>query len=345
MRVGVLANFPRYVGKPIRDGIVYDIKDFIKYVKKYGGKSEIHISVYSFSTIEDGKPVKDSAVIDEIYFDFDGLFWTIRLRKIHNYLMDKDILHSITCSGQGSNLDIYTKPTVRYKYNTVWNFQIYFCKKFHIKMDVQTRGDLMRMRRVPSTYNYRRGRYSNYLPDKLIQKADLCKIYDYCKKPRDNFEQCLFGNKLLDLSQWDKEDLIYDDGRTVVFGSVNLDELDISVDLPLDKFPPCVISWMGKKDLGFMGRYCLVLFLKNQDFTKRPLTPKEILSILKGCLDEDTWEHCSTARRVRGHREGENLLPIKKIFRTSYSLYKCRILKSLGLCSDRSCKNKHPIFG
>ena len=101
------SEFPREMGFPHRNGIVYNVSQFIDKVNRYNGRTTVFTSLYPFDYINsNGKPDYDSARIQHIYFDLDNTKSLEITRKMHEYLLEKDLRHSIFFSGGGFHVYI-----------------------------------------------------------------------------------------------------------------------------------------------------------------------------------------------------------------------------------------------
>lgn len=346
--VSLINRFPREIARPFKEGLVWDMDDINKYIMKYGHSYGIHISIYSFSTVSKDKPDYESAIIDKIYLDIDPPNWLIQVRKVFNWCDENDILSIYVMSGGGSHIYMFCKETVKYKRSCVYNFQSYLEDILDIKIDAQVKGDLSRTLRVPETFNFKRSRYCMYLDKDLIFNHTEEEIYKLAEiYPLYRPKEIVYGNKLLDLESFDKEEFIYS-SRAVINVNVDNDLLGNDelkkLNIPFEKFPPCVRSWLNNEDLRHMGRFELVLYLRDQLVTKLPIPFKVIVSILKSFLSNHRWLHCSTDLRLPGCSEGERLKPIIYAFSNrNYKMYSCYQLRDLGLC-PASCGRWHPIF-
>lgn len=347
LNVSLINRFPRQMGRPFKDFIAYDVNDVNDYILKYGGFYGIHISTYAFSTIDKGIVDYESAIIDKIFGDIDSVDWLDQIRRVFTWAVyDDDIISRYTMSGGGSHFYLFCKEQIRYKRNTVFNFQTYLEKKLRIRIDSQIKGDLARSFRVPETFNHRRKRYAICMDENLIFNYTKEEIYEIAEKfPPYKPEKIWYGNHLMDLSGFDKDSYMYGIEMPT---QINGDLLDIKgleeLNLPINKFPPCVQSWLLNDDLRNKGRYALIIYLRDQTITDIPLIYKEIVSILKSILNEQRWLHVSTNVRLPGFGLGEGLRSVRKIFSNmNYNMYSCYQLRDLGLCPTK-CGRWHPIY-
>jgi len=346
--VALINRFPRQLARPFKDGIAYGFDDVSEYIKKYGSSYGIHISVYPFSTIEKGKVDYASAIIDKIFIDIDSPNWLEQIRILFEWAVyENDIISRYTMSGENAHSYLFCKETIQYKRSCIHNFQSYLEKELHLTIDPQVKGDLSRTFRIPNTFNFKRGRYAIILDEDLIFNHTAEEIHKIAEKyPVYKPKQIWYGNEILDLSAFDTEDFMYGISslNTELNGELLSNEELKKLNIPYDKFPPCIISWLNNEDLGYRGRFALITYLRDQQITNIPLTYKEIVSILKNMLSNSTWLHVSTNLIVPGHNEGEGMRTIKMAYsNTKYKMYSCYQLRDFGLCPTH-CGRWHPIY-
>ena len=69
--VSLISRFPRTMGHPQQDIVVYNIEQRDNYFKRYYGNCNIYMSVYPFAFVEmDGTVDSGSAIIDKVFFGF-----------------------------------------------------------------------------------------------------------------------------------------------------------------------------------------------------------------------------------------------------------------------------------
>lgn len=362
--VSLFGKYPRVVGHPIKVKIVNNIRELNEYISKNISNYDLHLSLYSFSSIintEYGNIEVDwqSAHIDKTYFDVDNGDWIRQMQDLQKWCQHENILHTHTLSSYlGGHFYIGCLPQIRYKKTAVRNFQNYLIKKLNIKIAQADRGgggitilgDIARSFRIPNTFNFKRNCYCIPLTSDELSNLHNIDLEELTKKPRKNDINIWYGNKLVNLQCFDKKEFMYDQHiRKINLHKNNLlsnDDLK-KLNIPFDKFPPCIQKLIKVPNLGFYGRYLLVLYLRDQKYVI--LTDTEIVSILKSVLNEQTWIHCSTNRQLPGHHPGEKLIPVKLTLSTlSYKFPSCKQMKKYKMCPDlkkEKCKMRwHPIF-
>lgn len=342
----LINRFPRELARPFKDGIAYDYEDIKNFVRKYAQSSGVHISTYPFSTIESGKVDYESAVVDKIFSDIDGVNWLEHTRRKFKWCDKYDILTRFNMSGGGSHFFIFCKENIQFKRNCIFNFQTYLEKELKIQIDPQVKGDLSHTFRIPNTFNYKRGRYCIQMDEDLLFGYSIDDIYEIATElPLYKPEQVWYGNYLADLSDFDTEDRMYSLDFKVsdiddLLTNNELDELNI----PFDKFPPCIRTWLKNKELNNKGRQCLIIYLRDQLVTDTPIPYMVVVSILKRILSRERWLHCSSDFQFPGHSPGEKMRSIKKSYSNlRYKMYSCYQLRSFNLCPQR-CGRWHPIY-
>lgn len=353
--VSMYSKYPRIVGYPIRQKIIHTIDELNNHIKEYISKCDIHISLYSFSTIikvnGDIKPDYESAHIDKIFFDVDEGNWVQGLKDLHYWCRDRDLLHRIHLSSYlGGQFFIGCKPQIQFKKTALHNFQSYLANLLGIEIDkgLSTLGDIARSFRVEKTFNYKRQCYCNPIFDYELEKIGGINdplLKKLTEKPRKEKSSLFWsGHKLLNLKPFDVQKYLFKLERKT---EINIDsllsneEID-NLKIPVGKFPRCIRELMSKDYLGYNGRYLLTLYLRDQAFIA--LTNNQVVSIIKSIVGEEEWIHCSSNIQLPGHNPGENLLPIRKTLSTLvYTMPSCFQLEAMGLCPEK-CGRWHPIY-
>lgn len=356
MKLSLYNEFPRVIGYPVRVKILNSLKELNDYVTKNISKYDLHLSLYSFATVirKNGILTPDylSAKVNKVYFDLDEGNWIKQMKNLHNWCTIYNILHRMHLSSyKGGHFFIGCDHKLQFKKSALYNFQMYICKKFNIPVNksISVFGDVARSFRIENTFNYKRQCYCVALTENELQKIQgisdplLKKLTN--KPQQEDTSGFWYGNKLINLSQFDEERYFFESERKV---DVNIDSLLSNEELqklniPFDKFPKCIQLLLGKEDLGYYGRFLLTIYLRDQSFVT--LTNKQILSVLKHSLNRETWIHCSTSQHLSGHNPGENLKPLKKILSGRYKMISCFKMNANGLCPNFDiCGRWHPIY-
>lgn len=278
----LFSSFPREVGLPRR--IVNDIEEYLKFINTYNGKKKhIFQSVYSCNIVVN-KPDYNNVTIDKLFFDFDTEDAWEECNKLHLYLKKEKIRHIINFSGRGYHIYIVTKSYIpKHAKSCLYNAQKFFMDKLRLECDTQIFGDVSRLCRVPNTYNIKRKRFCIPLKENDFERGgNFCKNLAL-RQNRVKHTGYMGGDILLDLQRFDN--------KTKEEDSITIENLDKSSSsnglLNLEHLPTCIQKLLKKKNLGFKGRYLVILYFREKGYTK-----KEVLEILKNHLSEKKLNHC-----------------------------------------------------
>lgn len=322
---GPFATFPREMGFPMRNGIVYDLREFIEKINKYNGISTVFTSLFSFDYIKsNGKPDYDSAKIQHIFFDLDNGNSLESLRKIHKYLMTKNLRHVIFFSGGGFHAYVATKypQILKNKKSAIFNAVVDIADQLKLKIginedsdiDAHAIGNLAQLVRVPNTFNLKRKRFC--IP---ISELDLTltfeEIRDLAKKQRLAVE--IYGDNYLNLEEYDREPVERIDFPVGEFsGEIGIDKIDV------EKFPPCIKFLLTKGLIKHRERYLIIVYCKEMGI---PI--KDTIMILRKYLSPKTFNHC-----IREERQ-----PIWVYRRNDLFFPSCQRLQEEGYCPNTNC--------
>lgn len=354
----LLDDFPRSMGHPRQDIFVYNNEERDAYVRKYIKKCDLYVSVYAFKHVEEsGYPDRSSAVIDKIFFDFDGDNWLEDAKKVHVWCAERNVIHRTHFSGRGGQAFIFIDPDVENKKEAVGNFQRYMKTTLGLDLDKKVIGDTSRIFRYPNTYNFSAMRYCIAFPPAWLDNG---LTIDYLRKKatkQQHFDPWC-GEELLDLSEFDVPDLLYCDEEV----NVNFDPESISDSVKTDypQFPPCVQSWMSTPVIDDETKFLLAVYLKDQTAVPDMFSPQDIASVLKSCLSTGEYNHYfgtgrgDLPRRHPGHRG----IKFRSAMRKDYYLPDCDTLRKIEMtkkndkgeivtCSKcpQDCGRRHPIYG
>jgi len=337
--VTLLNGYPRSMGNPHQNFVAYNKKQRLKYIKKYIKKCDLYISVYKFTEIDDkGKPVRESALIDKVFFDFDSEQWLEDLIKVHNWCKEKNIVHRSHASGNGGHSLIFVKTNVSNKKEAIGNFQRWLQNELDLIVDKKIIGDIARIFRYPNTYNFKGRRFCIPIPPEVLE-SEQPMTWIYKRYTSQCFCNAWSGKHLLDLKEWDVPELLYMESTEV---DVDLSEIDDEIETEYHMFPACVRSWLSTPKLSGDGKFLLILFLKDQIYTKTPFDHVEIISILKKTLDPNEFAHYFGSKIQRRHA-GHNGLKFKSVMRKDYYMPDCEEIRKKGYCPE-DCGRRHPIY-
>jgi len=352
-KISLYSEYPKIIGFPVKYKVVHNRKQLNDFIRENINKFGIHLSLYSFN--KDANNINEidyyMANVNKIFFDVDEGDWKTQMLRLKKWCIKNDIIHRHHFSSfNGGHFFIGCKPQIQYKKNAVRNFQKYIIKKLklHIQDGISTIGDITRSFRITNTYNFKHNCWCvPATEDEIlnIYKLDLKKI---TSKPRKINNNLWYGNKLVNLKNFDKKQLFY--GKAEMDMTINKNKLlshkEIEkLNIPFEKFPDCIKQLLNKPDLNYHGRYLLILYLRDQQYIS--LNGTEIVSILKDTLNREKWLHCSSNYRGTGANPGEQLKPVVKTLSSMhYKFPSCIDMKEANRCPSWShCdRNWHPIF-
>ena len=207
-------DFPREMGFPARNGIVYNIQEFLDKINKFNGKSTVFTSLYAFSLISENHINYESAKVKQLFFDFDNEGCLNCVRKFHNYLIEKDLMHCIFFSGGGFHVYVAVEyPNfLKNKKISVTNAQINLTDILGFKIginedsdvDAHIIGNVAQLVRVPNTFNLKRRVFC--IP---ISSEDLKLSFEEIKEKAktQNPKIYIYGKKFFDISPFDSEEI------------------------------------------------------------------------------------------------------------------------------------------
>ncbi len=325
---GPFNDFPREVGFPQRAGVVYNLKEFVDKINRNNGKTNIYTSLYAFDKINsNGKPDYDSARITHIFLDLDNGACFENVKKLHQYLIEQQLIHTMFFSGAGFHVYVGTKyPNfLQNKKAAIFNAVVDICDKLGLKIginehsdiDAHAIGNLAQLVRVPNTWNIKRKRFciSIYALDLI---ADFDYILHESQKQRNPIFKTIYGSKYLDLTPYDKEKT-----ERVDLPEFKLEEKS-GIEVDVDKFLPCIKSLLNRKVLKHRERFLIILYCKELG-----LPMQDSISLLQKYLSP----------RIFYHSIKEEHQPLFIYKRADLLFPSCNKLKEEGYCID-GCKGK-----
>jgi len=293
-------KFPREACNPKRY-LVKNMDEYLTFVNGNITSSSIYTNVYNFSNFNGPymAPDYESAIIDRVYFDCDQKLKKIgktievpayeNMLKIHNWCLERDIMHFPRCTGSAYDVIIATNTEFvpKNKKQCVANAQLWLMKELNIETDPQVIGDIARIHRVSNTFNHKpeTRRFCIPLDEEIIELGEK-KVFEIAKKQR--FVKESFGSKSWDISEFDTEKINYTDVLNIE--KIEIDESEFSG--ITKNIPDCIKNLLAKKDLGWKERRVVIIGLRENCFLY-----EETYEILKKHLTERKFRHCVREER------------------------------------------------
>jgi len=335
----LLNKFPRSMGCPTQNFIAFNKEQRDDYVKRHIMSCDVYISAYSFSALtEEDELDRSSAIIDKVFFDFDSEHWFSDMLKIHNWCKDSGILHRCHSSGNGAHVFIFLKPNINFKSIAIGNFQRWIQDKLDLEIDPKIIGDTSRIFRYPNTWNFRAGRWCIPISSDILNQKKLTQKKVWKLSSKQNFENAWCNSKLLDISKFDNDTMMFMDKE---IGSIDLNEINEGIATTYPNFPPCIQQLLSTPTIINDQKFYLVLYLKDQIVTTVPFSNKDIISILKKTLSKDEFYHYFSTKKLRGHA-GHNGIKFRSIYKRDYYMPNCNKMRDKGLCPG-DCGKDNPI--
>ena len=260
-------------------------KEALDFINKYNGIRAIYRTVYNFEKMNEHKPDYNSAIIDKLFFDFDGENCWNEANKLHQFLLNENIKHYIIMSGKGYHIFVLTtlyKP--KNSKSCIYNSQHYFIDKLNLGCDNQVVGDNARLHRIPNTYNLKAMRFC--IPITKDQFKAGHEVIKIVAKKQNFIKNISIGDTLFDIEKFDYESKKFE---------VSIDKFDFEDSSNADYMNNCddfIKQLLSKKELGWRERYLVILYFKEKGFTRQ-----EVFNILKENLSEQKFKHCIKEER------------------------------------------------
>jgi hypothetical protein len=287
-------------------------------IKKHNGMTAVYRTIYNF----EGEPTSRNAIIDKIFFDFDhsetapneALFG---LRRLHEYLDQENIKHTMFFSGRGFHLFLFTEKRHSREFENptavTRNAHNHICQEAGVKPDPKTK-DVLRVARLPNTVNIKTGlcciplnRDEIYLSrDEILELAKRQRLGPISNMKKE-------GAEVLKLDDFDFK--AFDATSYEVAGSVE----DVLI---FDGLPKCVAYSLQQGDCGFHERYAIITALRELCYSR-----EDAQDILRSYLSIEKYRHC-----IHEEHQLDYLYD-----RTDLLFPSCDTLKAQGLCI-KGCK-------
>lgn len=183
----IFDTFPREVGFPERM-LIHNVNDYNQFVYDYNTIKSLYTTVYAFDKILGRKPLYQTAIIDKVFFDFDGLESHEGVKIFVKGLLQDNYKFIIHFSGGGFHIFVATKR-VLYSISAkefIKRIQKHLLQRYNIEKysDSHVIGDISRICRIPNTLNVRRGRYCIPLYPNQVLDLTIDEIIELAQKPQ-----------------------------------------------------------------------------------------------------------------------------------------------------------------
>jgi len=265
----LFGSYPREFGK--NRTFLKTREDAIKTINTMNRKTNCWMTIHKI----DKQREYTSAIVEKLFFDLDGKNSLDKTKLFHEYLLKHDIQHVILYSGNGFHIYTMTSPASR---NTgiksikraVRNAQLSMIKDAKMTVgdpdecdfDSHVIGDISRISRIPNTLNLSGKRYCVPLTQHDLQST----LQDIEKKAeKQSFQYDLFGNRLIDLQEYDMEiDGLIESVDNIHISDTELsrilnDKSEIDCKKILDKLPPMINQLLVSGACGYRDRYLTIL--------------------------------------------------------------------------------------
>lgn len=295
---------------------IQDKEEINKFIQMYNGKKNMYISVYDYKDIPNAK----NAYVDRVFLDFDydkELKFYEDVRRVAEYLNNKDYLFFIRFSGRGFHIFIMTEPeeSLQQPKLAIKKFVKDLHRRTQSTSDPAVIGDLRRVSRIIGTKNLKTGLYC--IPITYEQLFELS-YNDICKIAKKNNNNCdyIHGNTRLSLQLFDETKQNTSPLKTETIGKLNFST----------EFPPCIKKLLSTPDLGYHQRREIICYLRDDGYSE-----EEVEHILEKSLSSDKFYHC-----IEEENQVEYLFSRDDILFSS-----CPTQKANGICCSNKCEGQN----
>jgi len=276
----------------------------------------------------------DTALVDNLYFDFDSNNAHEKMLDMHEHLLREDILHHIRLTGRGYAVYVECEPYApNFASDTVYNAQMDLSKKCRFKLDnnaeksdtdLSAFGNISKVTRIIGTFNFNLYKntklkvFCSSIPHKILYTS-IENVRNYARNQHFNIHY--FGTERILLPSFDYP--IKSPDRYKIYEEVDIGSLAVG-GLPKESLLPCVISVMNKKNPSHMERVMLVAELSyilrlGGIIKKSDKLIDSIVDTIRGCNYADFDE-----RKTR--------YQVKYIVNSQDSAFGCKWKKQRGMC-------------
>lgn len=375
----LLNVFPRIMGSPFNRRFVNNIVERDEYISEYRTYRPIFMTVYAFTkTMPSFQATHQYADVDKIAIDIDEGDVYSTMLDLHTYFSLLGAVHRIHLSGNGFHIYVWIKKNLKYPKLAIANYWDYlhgpsrcykcgkeliinYCPLCHKSWDYRnpftketkespkfnicssTRGDLGRIIRYPNTKNFSAECYSITVDELCLKNLHSLKEFqEFAKKPYMPKSNIYFGDKLLDISEFDCSDEVY---KTLDIIQLRLNPLSYSNMQSNDKYEfnieecPYCIQQIIASDMKFRERNEFIKFMFNRTDTLLPPDGSDVMGVMYKISEYNDW-----IKWFFSNNHIDVLQRNIKIVQDNYALTSsCAKIKSMGYCNRDKCKWKDII--
>ena len=311
--------FPRLVGNPGAKRVIWSLSDMKNYVKANNHFTSVYTSVYGFGT-KDNRINVDCPIIDKLYFDFDDDGYKCAY-KFYKYCEKHDYVNYIQMSGRGYNCFLFVEQTfLKDKKSAIGNAVEALCKDIGAKCDRKVIGDVVRVCRIPRTFNF--GEHDGVKTNRWCIPVDGAQLeigdeYIKCLAESDKNKKAtgISGKKLFDLTPYDTGTASYSNYQ---IEGVGMSSEETQKDL-LGNSPKCIVKLLNSPNIGYELRRVLITWIRDN-----AVSEEECVGVLKKTLSPAKWKHCVFEEKQ-----------VRDIYKKQETLWfpRCDSLQRIGLCN------------
>lgn len=265
---------PRELAIPRRRA-VEDWDVFMKTINAVNGYVPVFSTLYAFPNY----PEYNSAIVDKVAFDLDGLDKWDALLRFQYAMEQRGWEHWFIFSGGGYHCYVGIEPTtLRYPNSALKRFHQAVSEGLALGDDRSLHGDVSQCIRIPGTWNPKRGRFCIAIPPGLVARGAGA-VADVAAKQRlFEAEEAVVPGIRPTLAAYDHPLEEYDD--------LDLPPVDVSEAAPIVIHDP-FISQLLQPDMGHEARGRVIFWLVAEGYTVM-----EISGFLEETLSSEKYRHC-----------------------------------------------------
>jgi len=254
------SSYPRQFAMPNRFRI-NSITELIENIDAYNGKTRCFCTLYNYIGNND-------ILLDKICFDFDNIeiidgnprCWHDSI-KLHEYLMENNLLHCMIFSGKGFHFYIFAEYSGNSNKKEVLEAaQLELINKLQLEVDPTCVGDVARFFGIPGTLNLKHRRFVRFISSEEL-RGGYDKILDSAVNQRSTIS--LYGKKKMNLNN------IKIINTNIDMESLQISDFTVKVDDALLKnAPPCIISALKINPI-WKARWAFAIWAKERGWSPK----------------------------------------------------------------------------